>query len=431
MDNILNFARLYKNDVYSDVEFVLRDRDGNRVKIPAHRLVLMVRSSVFERMFYGDLKEDRTVTIVDVSAEAFAEFLQLFYLTKVELTTDNIGEVLKLIDKYDASGLWPVCEAFMDKTLTEVTAYEYYELALSFNLGDDIKNKSEKLLCKNRKLVFGTSDGIKTNVLVLSNILASDELNGKEVDIFNDVMTWAEASLQQRKEAITVESIRMQLGDLQPFIRFPIMTIDNLMECLEKYPSLLPRQEMLEIISFVLNKKPLTLAKHFICEQRKHERKQYVIPLIKTDRYNRGHSDSSITLKWNKPTPVKYSVKMVLFNEIDELFVDNFWVNITKNGTKVDDGHLEVIKDTGNNLGLFELNVPLSFSKLKDTIHLSIVDPTYGVSSGYTEDSGYYISNRYYCYSALSSASSVPSGMSINVSYINLFVREIQLTEVE
>lgn len=129
MDNILNFARLYKNDVYSDVEFVLRDRDGNRVKIPAHRLVLMVRSSVFERMFYGDLKEDRTVTIVDVSAEAFAEFLQLFYLTKVELTTDNIGEVLKLIDKYDASGLWPVCEAFMDKTLTEVTAYEYYELA--------------------------------------------------------------------------------------------------------------------------------------------------------------------------------------------------------------------------------------------------------------------------------------------------------------
>lgn len=268
-------------------------------------------------------------------------------------------------------------------------------------------------------------------MLVLSNILASDELNGKEVDIFNDVMTWAEASLQQRKEAITVESIRMQLGDLQPFIRFPIMTIDNLMECLEKYPSLLPRQEMLEIISFVLNKKPLTLAKHFNCEQRKHERKQYVIPLIKTDRYNRGHSDSSLTLKWNKSTPVKYSVKMVLFNEIDELFVDNFWVNITKNGTKVDDGHLEVIKDTGNNLGLFELNVPLSFSKLKDTIHLSIVDPTYGVSSGYTEDSGYYISNRYYCYSALSSASSVPSGMSINVSSKNLHVREIQLTEVE
>lgn len=123
---------------------------------------------------------------------------------------------------------------------------------------------------------------------------------------------------------------------------------------------------------------------------------------------------------------------MVLFNEIDELFVDNFWVNITKNGTKVDDGHLEVIKDTGNNLGLFELNVPLSFSKLKDTIHLSIVDPTYGVSSGYNENSLYvYMSNRYYCYSALSSASSVPSGMSINVSYINLFVREIQLTEVE
>lgn len=45
-----------------------------------------------DQLFFGDLKERRTVDIIDVCAESFAEFLQLFYLSKIYLTTGHIGE---------------------------------------------------------------------------------------------------------------------------------------------------------------------------------------------------------------------------------------------------------------------------------------------------------------------------------------------------
>lgn len=100
MDHVVELTRLYKNEENSDVEFLLKDCDGNESVIPAHRLLLLSRSTVFGRMFNGDMKEGRRVNITDASAEGFSEFLQLFYSTKVDLTSKNIGEVLKLIDKY-------------------------------------------------------------------------------------------------------------------------------------------------------------------------------------------------------------------------------------------------------------------------------------------------------------------------------------------
>lgn len=268
MDNIVKHDLLFNNVKYSDVEFVLKDCDGNCVNIPANKAFLALRSSVFERMFYGELIETGRVAITDVSAEAFTEFLQFFYLTKVDLTTDNIGEVLKLIDKYDAKDFWPVCEAFMAKTLTESLACEYYELALSFDLSDDIKTKIEKLIGKKRQLVFGTNDESRPNSLVLANILKSDHLVGREVDIFNDLMAWTKAVLQQRNKEFTMDNVRQEVIGLLEHIRFPIMTSEELIRCFKEYPDLLPPFQMIDLISFVVHKQELSDATRYNTEKR-------------------------------------------------------------------------------------------------------------------------------------------------------------------
>lgn len=267
MTNIIEHDRLYKNETLSDVTFVLDDRAGNSVEIPAHRLILASRSPVFERMFYGDLKEGHTVNITDVSAEGFTEFLQLFYLTKINLSTGNIGEVLKLVDKYDARGCWSPCIAFMEKTLDKSTAYEYYELSLSYDMLSEIKNTALRILCENYKLVLDTMD-VKSNLEILANILKSNFLWDTEVGIFNAVMAWAEALLRQRGDRITVKSIVNTLGNLLQCIRFPVMSIEELLNCFERYPDLLPSAQIIDIISYVVTKKPLTVASQFNCKKR-------------------------------------------------------------------------------------------------------------------------------------------------------------------
>jgi hypothetical protein len=117
--NKVNNEPLYKNELTADIHFVVVNKNGTKIKIPAHKNILMSRSSLFEKMFYGDLKEEGPiVTITDVCAEAFEEFLQFFYIEEFNLTTENLPGVFQLIDKYDTVSFWPFCKHFLDETMT-------------------------------------------------------------------------------------------------------------------------------------------------------------------------------------------------------------------------------------------------------------------------------------------------------------------------
>lgn len=106
------------------------------MKIPAHKAVLSASSTVFNAMFNGDLKEEGDVKIVDASSTAFKEFFQLFYGHQVELTMDNIAEVLKLVDKYDVAEGFAVCVDFLKDHLVVDDIIWGLHLAIKFKLGE-------------------------------------------------------------------------------------------------------------------------------------------------------------------------------------------------------------------------------------------------------------------------------------------------------
>lgn len=261
--NIISLAPLYKDSITSDVEFILTDRSGNETKIPAHKLLLKCQSSVFDRMFYGDLNDGPTIKIPDVCAEAFTEFLQFFYLTEFDLTTDSIAEVFKLIDKYDTPGFWSLCESHLERTIGPECAYLYYELALSFNLSKVLIEKLETTICEDPKKAFeiGVTGG--SNLLVLTNILQSNQLNCKEIDIFDGVISWAKASLESKSMPASEHNIRNELGDCIKYIRFPTMSSQEFLSCLERFPNLMACEEYFDILNYITNQRPLSSAKHF------------------------------------------------------------------------------------------------------------------------------------------------------------------------
>ncbi|MGH0139116.1 UNVERIFIED_CONTAM: hypothetical protein FKN15_030459, partial [Acipenser sinensis] len=70
-------AVMFNNDLMADVHFVVGPPGGTQ-RLPGHRYVLAVGSSVFHAMFYGELAEDKDeIRIPDVEPAAFLAMLKL------------------------------------------------------------------------------------------------------------------------------------------------------------------------------------------------------------------------------------------------------------------------------------------------------------------------------------------------------------------
>lgn len=100
---------LYLSEKAADVYLIFESGE----RIPAHKPLLVAASEVFDTMFFGSMPEKGDVKMVDVSADAFKEFLQFFYFNKVPLTIQNIGHVMYLGDKYDVAECMKLCETFL------------------------------------------------------------------------------------------------------------------------------------------------------------------------------------------------------------------------------------------------------------------------------------------------------------------------------
>lgn len=146
LENPFNFVDIYKKDELADFSFVLWNRTGGKVTFPVHKFILSARSTIFKTMFECTEGGTASVEIYDTTAEIFDEFLQLFYLKDVDITVENIGDILRLIDKYDAASFWPFIEEFMRTTLSEDVATLYHEAILQFDALADLRQEIEMLM---------------------------------------------------------------------------------------------------------------------------------------------------------------------------------------------------------------------------------------------------------------------------------------------
>jgi len=144
-----NLKKLFRNAETADVIFRFPGEDGAK-SLSAHKCLLAIASPVFQKMFYGPLKENSDVQIVDSSSDAFCEFLQFFYLDEVVFSTGNIADVMKMADKYDVAGCMNLCSMFLEWSLTADTACWCYELALLFEQPHLIRMCEERIF-----LIYG------------------------------------------------------------------------------------------------------------------------------------------------------------------------------------------------------------------------------------------------------------------------------------
>lgn len=257
-----NLMRLYLNTTTADVNFHF-DYNGVDKTVPAHKCLLAMGSPVFHQMFFGELKEGNKVTIVDVSAEAFTEFLQFFYLDKVTLSTENIAEVMTMSDKYDVAGCMNLCAQFLECAMTTDIVCWCYELALLFNQKHLVEVCEERIKLES-KVVLESNAFKHCSCLVLQKVLSMEQLSCDEVFVFKAAMDWAaEACKQSNVDIELAENRRKELGDSFYLIRFPVMSSEDFTKCLENQEGLFSAHEMLDILSHLTMKRPLKIATKF------------------------------------------------------------------------------------------------------------------------------------------------------------------------
>ena len=218
---------MFNNDLFSDVNFVVRKTDGeseSKQVIPAHKFVLSISSPVFEAMFYGELAETRdSIELPDCEYESLLELFRFMYSDEVNLSGSNVMGVLYLAKKYMVPSLVNKCTEHLQNNLDPSNVFSILPSAQKYeekNLVDQcwkvIDEQTEEAV---KSEAFATIERS-----LLEAVVVRDTLTIEEIELFKAVDLWATKECE--RQGLTADGAikRRILGEeIFKGIRFPTM----------------------------------------------------------------------------------------------------------------------------------------------------------------------------------------------------------------
>lgn len=269
--------KLYLKSKKADVHFVF-DSNGSCERIPAHKILLasgsegnplevlslpqspysiqfvlifslhFVSFEVFDAMFYGSLKEQGDIKIVDASPEAFKQFLRLFYVNHIALTMETVAEVMYLSKKYDVLECLEICSVFLANKLTVENVMCVIELAIIYDQVELRKLCESKIRLNSREILQSPSF-LECDEQVVNHILRMNFLSCSETEVFEACMAWVKAVSKEDK--LTRDIVQTHLGDSFFHICFGSMPMDDFVKILPLYGNIFSACEYNEILQTI------------------------------------------------------------------------------------------------------------------------------------------------------------------------------------
>ncbi|KAJ3615152.1 hypothetical protein NHX12_018720 [Muraenolepis orangiensis] len=217
---------MFNNEVMADV-FFLVGPPGATQRVPGHKYVLAVGSSVFHAMFYGELAENqKEIRIPDVEPASFLSMLKYIYCDEIQLCADTVLATLYAAKKYLVPHLARACVSFLESSLSARSACVllaqsrlFEEPELTRRCWEVIDAQAEPAL---------RSEGFRDiDVGTLESILGRETLNAKELAVFEAALGWAEAECRRRGLDPGPENSRLVLGKALYLLRLPSMPLED------------------------------------------------------------------------------------------------------------------------------------------------------------------------------------------------------------
>lgn len=233
-------ASLLQNGVLSDVIFHV----GGKY-IPAHRLLLALRSSVFEKLFYGPFKTiEKVLKIPLSSADIFERVLMYIYTNEIALQTNNVVEIMLMAHKYELTFLEDKCERFISRYINFDETVQYYGQLFSLNTFFLLKERllqwiSDQFIffkTRNSFLPISDIDALRSIIARLVNIDCIDA-GQLQYDLFDMLINWGKFQCTKELLEVNANNIRAALNGLEQLLDFRQMPKELFTRCLDICPS--------------------------------------------------------------------------------------------------------------------------------------------------------------------------------------------------
>ncbi|NXR21779.1 BTBD3 protein, partial [Cinclus mexicanus] len=219
-------AVMFNNDLMADVHFVVGPPGGTQ-RLPGHKYVLAVGSSVFHAMFYGELAEDKDeIRIPDVEPAAFLAMLKYIYCDEIDLAADTVLATLYAAKKYIVPHLARACVNFLETSLSAKNACVLLSQSCLFE-EPDLTQRCWEVIDAQAELALKSEGFCDIDFQTLESILRRETLNAKEIVVFEAALNWAEVECQRQELMATIENKRKVLGKALYLIRIPTMALDD------------------------------------------------------------------------------------------------------------------------------------------------------------------------------------------------------------
>jgi len=133
MANLSNCLKPDYEGPPADVTFKFTDESGVVRKVKAHKLILAIASDVFNREFFGSMKAEDEIDIVDASQEVFQALVDSIYNKQPDLKKHDISDLCSLYNLAEKYNL----DYLINEILVVIHAHKFtyaYESLIKFGL---------------------------------------------------------------------------------------------------------------------------------------------------------------------------------------------------------------------------------------------------------------------------------------------------------
>ena len=220
-------AFIFNSEILSDVKFVVPMSIGeseSKKVIPAHKFVLAISSPVFFAMFYGQMAETKdSIELPDCEYESLLEFFRFLYSDNVNLSGNNVMQVLYLANKYMVPSLVEKCKEYLRDNLIASNVFCILPLAQKFE-DKDLEDRCWKVIEEQTEEAMTSDEFVTVERSVVESVVKREVLKVTEVELFKAVNRWATKECERQGVASDGETKRRILGEeIVKGIRFPLI----------------------------------------------------------------------------------------------------------------------------------------------------------------------------------------------------------------
>ncbi|GAB0099346.1 Kelch-like protein diablo [Sergentomyia squamirostris] len=227
------FSKFRNENIFSDA--LLRLSDGSSFLV--HRLILGIQSQYFLALFKNSLSGDgegdvREFLIPGIRKEIMEKILQFIYTQQIQLSKENVLEVLTVSDYLLVNDLVEMCKVFLRDSLDAQNSVKILLFAES-RFHQDLFEVAQKFILRNFVQIMDTcSDLYNLDYEQFRRIVWSDFLNVRdEMFVWNACLKWINNSGRGIKEIYqVVQLVRMALmniEDIRTHIEHHAMIIES------------------------------------------------------------------------------------------------------------------------------------------------------------------------------------------------------------